>query len=153
MFKNYFKTAFRSVLRTKVLTLLNVAGLAIGVAVCLFIGVWLERELSFDNFHPGGNRIFRITNTFKSERESFSQAGSGPALGAQLPKQLPLIKTACRVFDSDSKIKTGNKQFFEPIGKIVDSNFFSFFGFRLIKGRPHQVLQSLNQIVLTERMV
>src|SRR5205085_10669206 len=54
--------------------------------------------------------------------------------------------------DADSKIKIGDKQFFEPTGKIVDSNFFSFFGFRLKQGQPNQVLQSSNQIVVTEKM-
>ena len=152
MFKNFFIIAWRNLVKNKVNTILNISGLAIGITVCLVIGVWLQRELSFDNFHPNGNQIYRITNTFKSESESFSQAGSGPALGAQLPKQLPLIKAACRVFDGDSKIKAGDKQFFEPIGKIVDSNFFSFFEFRLIKGQANQVLQTSNQIVLTEKM-
>src|SRR5215217_7800163 len=112
MFKNFFTIAWRNLVKNKVNTLLNISGLAIGITVCLVIGVWLHQELSFDNFHPDGNLIFRITNTFKSESESFSQAGSGPALGAQLPKHLPLIKSACRVFDSDSKIKSGSKQFF-----------------------------------------
>jgi putative ABC transport system permease protein len=152
MLKNFFTIAWRNLVKNKINTILNVSGLAIGITVCMIIGVWLHRELSFDNFHPNGSRIFRITNTFKSESESFSQAGSGPALGAQLPKQLPLIQTACRVFDADSKIKTGDKQFFEPTGKIVDSNFFSFFGFRLKQGQSKQVLQSSNQIVLTEKM-
>jgi putative ABC transport system permease protein len=152
MFKTFFIIAWRSLVKNKANTILNISGLAIGIAVCMIIGVWLQREVSFDNFHPNANGIFRITNTFKSESESFSQAGSGTALGAHLPKQLPLIKAACRVFDSDSKIKTGDKQFFELAGRIVDSNFFSFFGFRLIKGQPDQVLQSFNQIVLTERM-
>ena len=89
MLKNFFLIAYRNLVKNKVNTILNVTGLAIGVAVCLIIGVWLQRELSFDNFHPDGNRIFRVTNTFKSESESFSQAPSGPAFGAQLPKQLP----------------------------------------------------------------
>src|SRR5438874_12730916 len=99
MFKNFFITAWRNLVKNKINTSLNVAGLTIGVVVCLLIGVWLQRELSFDNFHPNGNNIFRITNTFKSESETFSQAPSGVALGAQLPKQLPIVKAACRVFN------------------------------------------------------
>ena len=93
MFKNYFKTAWRNLSRNKIFTLLNITGLAIGVTVCLFMSVWLQGELSFDNFHPNGNAIFRISNTFKSESESFSQAPSGPAFGAQLPKLLPFVKS------------------------------------------------------------
>jgi len=84
MLKNFFTTAWRNLLKNKTYAFLNITGLAIGVAVCLLIGVWLHRELSFDNFHPKNDEIFRISNTFKSESESFSQAPSGPAFG-QLP--------------------------------------------------------------------
>jgi putative ABC transport system permease protein len=80
MFRNFFITAWRNLVRNKINTSLNVTGLAIGVVVCLLIGVWLQRELSFDDFHPNAENIFRITNTFKSESETFSQAPSGVAL-------------------------------------------------------------------------
>jgi len=152
MFKNFFKTAWRNLIKNKTYAFLNISGLAIGVTVCLLIGVWLQRELSFDNFHPRTSPIFRIFNTFKSESESFSQAPSGIALGAQLPKQLPAVKAACRVFNFEYKFKAGNNQFFEPRTFIVDSNFFSFFGFRLKQGQPIQVLNSPNQLVLSEKI-
>lgn len=125
MFKNYFKTAWRNLTRNKIYTALNVSGLAIGVVVCLLIGVWLHRELSFDNFHPNGNKIFRLVNTFKSESESFSQAPSGPAFGAQLPKESPAITAACRLFGDQYKVKAGDKQFFESNIIEVDPNFFN----------------------------
>ena len=152
MIKNFFLTAWRNLVKNKINTLLNVTGLAIGVVVCLLIGVWLQRELSYDNFHPGSNDIFRIVNTFKSESETFSQAPSGIALGAQLPKQLPVVKAACRVFRFEYKFKAGNHQFFEPNTLLVDSNFFNFFGFRLLQGQPTQVLNSDNKLVLSEKM-
>jgi putative ABC transport system permease protein len=152
MIKNFFLTAYRNLVKNKINTFLNVFGLAIGVVVCLLIGVWLQRELSFDNFHPNSTQIFRLTNTFKSESESFSQAPSGPAFGAQLPKQLPSVISACRIFGGDYKIKAGNTEFFESNILVVDSNFFQFFGFRLKKGSSSRVLQSVGQIVLTEAM-
>ncbi|MBK7872144.1 MAG: hypothetical protein IPJ74_16480 [Saprospiraceae bacterium] len=65
----------------------------------------MQRELSFDNFHPNGEKIFRLTNTFKSESESFSQAPSGAAFGAQLPKLLPEVEAGCRLFEEAFKIK------------------------------------------------
>src|ERR1700712_2840842 len=104
MYKNFFKTAWRNLAQNKVFTLLNISGLSIGIVVCLIIGIWVTRELSFDNFHPRGDQIFRLSNTFKSESESFSQAPSGPAFGAQLPIQLPIIKSACRIFNGSNKI-------------------------------------------------
>jgi putative ABC transport system permease protein len=151
MMKNFFITTWRNLIKNKINTSLNVAGLAIGVVVCLLIGVWLQRELSFDNFHPNGDNIFRLTNTFKSESETFSQAPSGVAFGAQLPRQLPDIKAACRVFRFEYKFKAGNNQFFESRTLVVDSNFFSFFGFRLKDGQVQQVLNSPDKLVLSEK--
>ncbi|MEP7144038.1 MAG: ABC transporter permease [Ferruginibacter sp.] len=152
MYKIFFITAWRNLIKNKVFTLLNVSGLAIGVIVCLLINVWVQRELSFDNFHPKGDKIFRVVNTFKSESESFSQAPSGPAFGAQLPTQLPAIKSACRLFGDQLKVKLGDQQFFEENILDVDPNFFQFFGFNLKKGQPKTCLQSFNQVVVTERM-
>lgn len=152
MIKNFFLVAYRNLLKNRATTILNISGLAIGVTVCLVIGIWLHRELSFDKFHPNGNEIFRIANTFKSESESFSQAGSGPALGAPLAKQIPAIKASCRVFQDGFKLKVGNNQFIESNAVMADSNFFSFFGFALKRGSVQQALQSHNQLVLTEKL-
>ena len=62
------------------------------------------------------------------------------------------MKSACRIFHFEYKFKAGNNQFFEPNTLIVDSNFFSFFGFRLKQGQPDKVLSSPNQLVLSEKM-
>jgi len=131
MLKNFFLTSWRNLTRNKVFTLLNVSGLAIGITVCLLIGIWLQRELSYDNFHPEGEKIFRVVNTFKSESESFSQAPSGPALGLRLPQQIPSIVAGCRVFGQQYKLTIGDQQFIEKNVIEADSNFFAFFGFQL----------------------
>jgi len=152
MIKNYFKIAWRNLARNRTFALLNVFGLTIGISVCLLIGIWLQRETSYDDFHPNGKQIFRIANTFRSESESFSQAGSGSALGAQLPKHLPSIQSACRVFTETFKVKTGTNQFIESNAIIVDSNFFDFFGFRLMKGQAERVLIRPDQLVLSKKL-
>src|SRR4030095_4603607 len=103
MIKNFFLVAYRNILKNKATSILNISGLAIGIVVCLVIGVWLQRELSFDDFHPDANKIFRISNTFQSERETLSQAGSGAAFGAHLTEQLPAVKATCRVFPQGYK--------------------------------------------------
>ena len=120
MFKNYFKTAWRNIIRNKTTTLINLFGLSVALVAFIFISLWVQNELSFDNFHPDGNAIFRISNTFKSESESFSQAPSGPAFGAQLPKLLSSVKSACRIFNDVNKIKYGNNQFIESNVISVD---------------------------------
>ena len=152
MIKNFFLVAYRNLVKNKAMSFLNISGLAIGILVCLVIGVWLQRELSFDKFHPNGNKIFRIANTFKSESETFSQAGSGAAYGAHLTTELPSIKSACRVFDESFKVKSKDNLFIESNAAVVDSNFFSFFAFKLLRGEPDQVLQSTDRLVMTERL-
>ncbi len=152
MLKNFFITSFRNLRTNKIFSFLNICGLSLGITTCLVIGVWLQRELSFDNFHPRANHIFRLANTFKSESESFSQAPSGPAFGARLPGMLPEVKSACRIFNSNFNLKAGNDFFVEPDAAFADSNFFNFFGFKLIKGNAATALQSATQIVLTEKL-
>ena len=152
MIKNFFLVAYRNTVKNKATSILNISGLAIGVVVCLVIGIWLQRELSFDNFHPNGHKIFRISNTFKSESESFSQAGTGVAFGAHLTKEIPAVRSACRVFGESFKVKSGDNLFIESNAATVDSNFFNFFGFKLLKGDPDQVLSSLDKMVITERL-
>ncbi len=152
MKKNYLVTAFRVLLREKKYTFLNVLGLTLGVVVCLMIGIWLQRELTFDKFHPDSGDIYRVANTFKSESESFSQAPSGPALGAQLPKQLTSISSACRFFREGFKVTIDKEQYVEPTCGAADPNFFNFFGFDLIKGQPDNVLVTADKVVLTENL-
>ncbi|MBS1596932.1 MAG: ABC transporter permease [Bacteroidetes bacterium] len=150
MFKNFFITAWRNLLKNKTYASLNIMGLAIGVAVCLLIGVWLHRELSFDNFHPNDNEIFRISNTFKSESESFSQAPTGPAF-SQLPRLLPAVKSSCRIFFNQFNTKISDRQYVESSVIEVSPNFFQFFGFKLKEGNPTQCLQAANRVVLSEK--
>jgi putative ABC transport system permease protein len=152
MKKNYLTTAFRVLLRDKKYTFLNVIGLTLGVGVCLVIGIWLQRELSFDNFHQDGEDIYRIANTFKSESESFSQAPSGSALGAQLPKHVSSITSACRLFREGFKVTIDKEQFIEQASLSVDPNFFEFFGFELIKGERDKILSTHDKVVLTEKL-
>ncbi|MBV6440609.1 MAG: hypothetical protein EPGJADBJ_02281 [Saprospiraceae bacterium] len=151
MIQSYFKPALRHLLKNARTTALNVAGLALGVAVCLTVAVWLQRETSFDDFHPDADRIFRLTNTFKSESESFSQAGSQFAHGAYLPREVAQITNSCRVVDDLLLMKANEKQFFEEYVLTADSNFFRFFGFRLVEGDPQTCLNSADKIVLTEK--
>ena len=152
MFGNNIKITLRTLRKNLLTTGLNIAGLATGVAVCLFIAIWLQRELSYDNFHPEADRIFRVVNTFTSESESFSQAPSGPALGAHLDEELPEIETACRYFEDEARLSVDNKSFFENELIFADSNFFQFFNFPLLEGNPATALSDRSKIALTESM-
>ena len=152
MLQNNLKITLRNLRKNLLTTSLNLTGLATGIAVCLFVGVWVRRELSYDNFHPDAGRIFRVVNTFQSESESFSQAPSGPALGAHLPEELPEVEAGCRYFDGSDQLSAGDKRFFEEEIQIADSNFFQFFNFPLLRGNPATALSGVSDIVFTETM-
>jgi putative ABC transport system permease protein len=144
-----FPNIWRHMRKNRVSLVLNITGLAIGISVCLLIAIWAEQELVFDNFHPNVKNKFRISNTFKSEAETFSQAPSGVALGAQLPKHILDITSSCRVFNSSFKVRNGSEIHFESNVIIADSTFFTFFGFPIIAGSPQNLLRSPDHIVIT----
>jgi putative ABC transport system permease protein len=151
MVQKLYHSAIRHLSRNRTAAILNISGIAIGIATCMIIAVWAERELSFDDFHPNVSNKYRLWNTFISESETFSQAPSGTGLGAQLPKHIPAIINTCRIFNGDYKLRYNDKAFFESRVIVTDSNFFSFFGFTLLKGNARNVLHSPNDIVLSER--
>lgn len=150
MLKAIYRAAIRHLVKNSTAASLNIAGIAIGIATSLLILIWADREFSFDSFHPDVNNKYRVWNTFKSESETFSQAPSGVALGAQLPKHIPAIVSTCRVFSNSFKFKYEDKTYFEQNAIIVDSTFFNFFGFPLLRGQADQILRGRNEVVMTE---
>jgi putative ABC transport system permease protein len=150
MISKLYSSALRHLSRNRTASILNISGIAIGIATCLLIAIWAERELSFDNFHANVDKKYRLWNTFKSESETFSQAPSASGLGAQLPKHVPGIINTCRIFNGYYKLSYDNKTFFEENIITVDSNFFSFFNFPLVHGEARQVLRSPKDFVVTE---
>lgn len=149
MFQTIFLTAWRHVTKNRTAVILNVCGLSIGIATCLVISIWAERELTFDNFHPEADAKFRIWNTFKSESETFSQAPSGIALGAQLPKNISDIASACRVFNAGYKVKYDAEVHFESKAIVADSSFLSFFGFPIVERTSKNLLKNPDHVVVT----
>lgn len=150
MLKTIFNVARRHLTKNRTGAILNIAGLAIGIATSLLIMIWADREFSFDSFHPDVESKYRVWNTFKSESETFSQGPSGIALGAQLPKHIPAIVSSCRIFNGNFKFSYEDKTYFEDRAITVDSTFFSFFGFPLLRGQADQVLRTPNEVVMTE---
>ena len=96
MFKNYFKTAIRNLLRNKSYAAINIVGLAVGIAACLLIFVVVQFELSFDSFHPKKEKIYRVVSEFRSPDGINHSSGApfpvGPALRIDYPQ---LKKVAC----------------------------------------------------------
>ena len=151
MLKNYFKTAWRNLIKSKVFSLINILGLTIGITVCMMIFLFIMNEFSYDNFHKDGDRIYRVmrnmTNEGKTSKVSYLSGPYAPALMNDFKGQ---IENVVRVRQNDNLITIGNQSFHEKKVIDADSNFFKFFSFTLIKGNQNTVLQNPNSIVLSE---
>jgi len=149
MLKNYFKIAWRNLVKSKVFSFINIAGLTTGITVCMMIFLFVMHEFSFDNFHTQGKNIYRLMRTFDPNNPPVPYV-SGPyaaALGNDFHKE---IKQIVRVMPDNDLFAYHNRPFNEKKVLIVDSNFFSFFTFPLLRGNPATVLADPNSVVLTE---
>ncbi|HEX5153742.1 MAG TPA: ABC transporter permease [Parafilimonas sp.] len=151
MFINYFKTAWRNLIKNKVFSFINILGLTIGITVCMMIYLFIMNEFSVDRFHKNGDRIYRVMRGAEVDDKSVSIAYlSGMQAPALLNDFKEQVISAVRVSQSDNLFAAGTKSFHEKKELDVDTGFFSLFSFPLIKGTPATVLKDVNSVVLTE---
>ncbi|UCC45354.1 MAG: ABC transporter permease [Candidatus Zixiibacteriota bacterium] len=143
MFKNYLTVAFRNMRKHKGYTFINITGLAIGIACCLLISLWVLDELSYDRFHANAGRIFNV-------RASEYSTSTPNALGPSLERMIPEIQYATRFSWIDqSLVASGADTSFEWIA-AVDPSFFNMFAFPFVKGNAAAALTGINSIVIAE---
>ena len=147
MFKNYFKTAWRSLWRNKLFSGLNIFGLATGMACSILIFLWVQDELSFDKFNHNASNIFRITD--KTSDQEYAVVP--PSLAYAIQTQIPAIKNATRVISVQKMITVGTNKFDEKNIYYADSNFLQIFNYPLLSGNVATALSSPNSVVLTEK--
>ena len=154
LFFNYVKIAFRKLKRQKNLSVINIAGLAIGMAACFIIFIWVQDELSYDRFHKNANQIYRINTEDTSGGKSFTQAGSPAPLGQALVDEVPEVLNFTRVQAGWGRwtLEHGEKHFLEEFLAAVDPPFFEIFQFPFISGDPKTALEDRYSIVLTESL-
>lgn len=152
MFRNYIKVAMRHLMRNKGITFINIAGLAIGMACCILIVMFVKHELSYNNFHKRGKEIYRLVYEMKHqngvvEHASNTQFAAAPALKREISK----IKESTRVFNSRGVvIASGSDIYRQENVLFADEDFFSMFSFPLIQGNAASVLKDPYTVVLTE---
>lgn len=149
MVYNYFKIAFRNLWKHKTFSAINIAGLAAGLTACFFILSYVRFELSYDNFHSKADRIVRLRDDVITPTETIPNAISvypaGPAIAAEFPE----VESYTRVTVTEAIMLNGDKKFREPNCIIADSTFFNIFDFKLLEGKPSQVLAAPNSVVLS----
>jgi len=157
MFNNYFKIAWRNLIKKTAYSLINIFGLGLGIACCLLILIYVQDELSFDNYHKNGDRIYRVIHGRKSEGDSKSahantfwvwgNAPIGPAIGKEFPEIEKVVQFSGR---SDVLLSNGDKHYQEDGVFFMDSTVFDVFSWDLVKGNPKTALTAPFSIVLTE---
>ena len=153
MLKNYLKIALRNLKRHKGHTFINVAGLAVGMACCLLIFLFVQDERGYDRFHENADRIYRVLNERHAENSVAHRAVTPPALGPTMAREFPEVLLAARFFDMGrTLVERDEKQFFERDFWMVDSTVFDIFSFDLVRGDPATALAAPYALVLTETM-
>jgi putative ABC transport system permease protein len=151
MLKNYLKIALRFMLRQKGFSIINIAGLTIGITCSLLIILYIYDELSYDKFHPDAEQIYRLGFRGVLEGKKFNSTQTGLLLAQSLDEDVPEIESVLRIANWKTfPIRFEDKAFTEPSLLLADSNFFRFFNFKLVEGHPDSVLAGERKIVITE---
>lgn len=152
MIKNYLKVAWRNLLKHRGFTLINIAGLATGLACFILIALYVVDELSFDRFNDKAERIYRINSDIIFGGTPLHMSVSPDIMGETLKKDYPEVEQYTRIYNSNgSKLIRKGKEFLSE-GDVahVDSTFFDVFTFPAIEGDPKTALNEPNTVVLTE---
>jgi putative ABC transport system permease protein len=151
MFKNYLKSALRNIKKHKGYASINIIGLAIGMACCILIVLYITTELSYDRYHSKAERIFRLgldANMGGSKVITpISNVPSAPALIQGYPEVIDAVRIRTV---SRTSVEYEDKQFYENEILYADNSIFSIFTFPLMIGDPRTVLETAYSIVLTE---
>ncbi len=150
MFKNYLKIAFRNLRKYKGYSLINILGLAVGLAVCVLIFQYVNHELSYDKFHSKSDRIYRVTLDHPR-----SQIAMTPSMMLPTFQQLfPEVETGVRLYDvgrfQPLVVRYEDRVFEERSLVYADSTLFEVFDFELLSGNPQTALARPNTVVLTK---
>ncbi|GAA4105381.1 ABC transporter permease [Mucilaginibacter panaciglaebae] len=150
MIKNYFKIAWRNLWKNKVFSALNIVGLAVGMAACIVIMLFVFYEKSFDNFHT--KNIYRLNEVQSFPGMAAQKVGlSMPVMGPTLKHEFPQVKNFTRVrWRNKYTFTHNNKRLYLPQVFAVDSTFLQIFDFALLSGDRKSALEKPNSVLLTE---
>lgn len=150
MIKNYFKMAYRSLLKNRMSTVINLIGLSITVACAITMFLFMDLQLNLDRFHENAEDIYLVENVIQSGEKEQVWGDSPLPLGPALAADFPQVKTAVRVARSSGALRSGERIFNERL-TFVDDQFFDVFSFRLKYGNQ-DALNDLSAIIISESL-
>lgn len=152
MIKNYFKVAFRNLWKNKGYSAINIFGLAIGLASCLLITLYVTDELSYDRHFKNADRIYRINSDIRFGGADLHMTQTSDMMGELLKKDYPQVEEYTRLYTNDGPklIRKGNEYITETRVANADSTFFTVFQLPSIAGNTNTALNEPNTVVITE---
>src|SRR5687768_12418615 len=152
MIKNYFKVAWRNLLKNKVFSFINIAGLATGLTCFILIMLYVSDEISYDKYNQKAERIFRINSLIKMGGSELKLAVTSDPMGPTLKQDFPQIEEYVRFYNSNGSksIRKGGEFINEPAVTHADSTLFKVFTLPAIYGDTKSALNDPNTVVITE---
>jgi putative ABC transport system permease protein len=148
MLKNYLKLAWRTLIKGKTYSAINITGLAIGLAASILILLWVQNENSYDKFLDNAGQIYRINTEFSD----IKFAGNSAGMPAALKAAIPAVKNTVRIGATDGDLfAVGTKKFQETRVFYVDTSFLQMFSYPLLKGDRATALNRIDGVVMTEQ--
>ena len=151
MFRNYIKTAFRNIVKSKFYSSLNIIGLAVGLATCLLILVYVLDELSYDRYNANADRIFRVNNEIKFGNNHLDLAVCAALQGSTMVREMPQIEQYTRLkWHGNLHFRKGSENLSEGRVAFADSTLFDVFTLPVISGNARTALKDYHSLVITE---
>jgi len=150
MIRNFFKIAWRNLLRNKGFSFINIFGLAVGMASTILILLWIQNEISHERFHQKLDRIYTLNNRDKFNGELWAWNTTPKILAPTLQQDYPEVEEAVRVSGASFLMSVGDKHLIEG-GNFTDPSFLKVFSFPLVQGNASTALNQVNNIVITQK--
>jgi putative ABC transport system permease protein len=154
MFTNYLKIAFRSLLKSRNTSIINIAGLSIGFACCILIFLFVQYETSYDRFHAKADRIYRVLTIDEALGVSSNLVGiTMPMMGAAMEAEFPEVVNKVRMLPQGRQLISHDQQgHYTEHFAYAEPSLFEVFDFKLIDGDTESALSQPNTVVFTESM-
>src|SRR5664279_4940357 len=152
MFKNYFKTTFRNLWKNKGYSLLNIGGLAIGIACAALIFLWVEDELTFNHYFSNRTNLYKVKDKQTYDGTTFTFDATPGPFAAGIKAEIPGIKNTARTTWGNSVLFSLNDKTIYEQGLYVDAPFLTMFQLQFIKGNAANSFTQLHSLVVSERM-
>jgi putative ABC transport system permease protein len=154
MYRNYLKIAFRNLLKHKVFSLINIAGVAIGLACFLLLALYVKDELSYDRYHTHADRIYRLSRTFLSKDGTVSLrlGHTAPPFGPLIKQDFPEVEQTVRLLETGGLVRYGENVFNEEDIFAAEPSLFKVFSFDVLNGNQDKALENPLSIMFSRPM-